>query len=390
MIIGIDATSFSHPQYGGYKTYVTNLLLALQQIPHDHTFRIFLDREVPRFDLAQLPIGSGMVITNRIPGLRQAIREQLQLPRHAIMARCQIVHYTANTAPAFAQLPYVLTLHDVIAVTEPQAPAPVSRKQIWQWAIDVYVRLIIPVAARKSRFIVTVSNFEKHQIAQHLQLPVDKIYPIHLAPSTVFQPLTDAQREQAHNRVRTMYGIDLPYVMAVGHEPRKNIVRVVRAFAELDPILRNRHGLVIVCAREHARQALQREVDIHQLNDSVRIIGGASPADLMQLYNGARAMVFPSLRESFGLPPLEAMACGTPVVASNTSSLPEVLGDAALLVTPTDTPALSAAMASILRDPALAEDLRTRGLARSQQFSWHDTARATLAVYEQAAAGRDA
>lgn len=386
MIIGIDATSFSHPQPGGYKTYVTNLLTALQRIPSQHTLQVFLDREVSPAARSVLPGGKGIVISNRVPVFRQVLREQIQLPRQADNGDCSIVHYTANTAPVYSRTPFVLTLHDVIALTEPQAPIAFSRKRLWQWMIDRYARYVIPEAVNDCQAVITVSDFEKGEIAQHFKLPSHRIHVIHLAPSSVFRPFPRSKSRATGDQIRNAYGLGPGYILAIGHEPRKNVSTVLQAFSHLDRSLQKQAGLLIVCARQHAQQALQDEIARLHLDEVVRVIGGVPPEELNLLYNGSAALVFPSLRESFGLPPLEAMACGTPVVASNTSSLPEVLGDAAILVRPTDIPALTSAMEQVLTDRVLAEDLRERGLAHSRIFSWEKTARATLAVYERAAA----
>ncbi len=382
MIIGIDATSFSHPQPGGYKTYVVNLLSALQRSPSHHTFRVFLDREVSPAARSALPGGAGIVVSNRVPMFRQVLREQIQLPRQAARERCAAVHYTANTAPVSSPGPYVLTLHDVIALTEPQARIAFSRQRLWQWMIAKYASFVIPIAAANCQAVITVSDFEKSQIVRHLKLLPDKIHAIRLAPNPLFHPFPQVEREAASRQSTDTYGLGERYFLAIGHEPRKNLSSVLRAFAGLGPSLRRQTGLLVVCARQPAQQALRHEIDDLHLSDNVRVIGGVSPEDLLRLYNGAAALVFPSLRESFGLPPLEALACGTPVIASNTSSLPEVLGDAALLIDPTDVSALGGAMEAVLADPSLADSLRERGLAQCRQFSWEKTARETVSVYE--------
>ncbi len=386
MLIGIDATAFSHPQPGGYKTYVTNLLAALQQTKSQHSFRVFLDREVSSTALSLLASDNGIVVSNRVPIIRQVLREQIQLPRQAMKEHCSVVHYTANTAPVFSRLPHVLTLHDVIALTEPQAPLLLSQKRLWQWMIGQYARHIIPAASRNCKAVITVSDFEKDQIVQHLKLSPDKIHPIHLAPSPLFYALPELEREAARKQVRNAYGLGPRYVLAIGHEPRKNVPSVLRAYSGLGASLQEQTGLLIVCARQHAQQALRDEIAHLHLDETVRVIGGVSPEDLLRLYNGAAVLMFPSLRESFGLPPLEAMACGTPVIASNTSSLPEILGDAALLVDPTDMPALTEALGAVLTNQGLADSLSERGLMRCRQFSWERTAQETIAVYESISA----
>lgn len=168
--------------------------------------------------------------------------------------------------------------------------------------------------------------------------------------------------------------------------PRKNTSALLTAYARLPQTLRQIHPLVLVCTHADIVEMMKAKATVLSLDNHVQILHGVENSELLQLYRAAGVFVFPSLEEGFGLPPLEAMACGTPVIASNTSSLPEVLGDAAVLVTPTDILALTNAMEQVLTDRVLALELRERGLARSQRFSWEETARETVAVYERVAA----
>jgi len=200
--------------------------------------------------------------------------------------------------------------------------------------------------------------------------------------------------EAAHTRYRPMslesvdpalkrYVIERPYILYVGSlEKRKNLPRLLEAYAYLRETLPG-WKLVIVGGRKWKSDPIYKAVQRLGLEPHVIFTGFVAEEDLPALYNGADLFVFPSLYEGFGLPVLEAMACGTPVVTSNTSSLPEVAGEAALLVAPTDVKAIAAAMQRVLSEPDLAAELRRRGLERASQFSWERTARETLAVYER-------
>src|SRR5262245_2637439 len=168
-------------------------------------------------------------------------------------------------------------------------------------------------------------------------------------------------------------------MLAIGSaDPRKNLASLIRAYAQLPTELIERYRLALVWSHRSLQDrllTLARELGVA---DRITSVHGPTDQQLCQLYSAASVFVFPSLYEGFGLPPIEAMACGAPVVSSNTSSLPEVLGDAALLVDPTSTAGIAQAIAAVLTDPALREDLRRRGLARAGQFSWEQTARQTL------------
>ncbi len=204
------------------------------------------------------------------------------------------------------------------------------------------------------------------------------------APSPIFRPLDRSEIAPTLRR----YGIDFPYILYVGSsEARKNLARLLDAFARL---LRGGSRTKLVIAGAHDRQASQiAHTIVHlALEHDVHFTGPVQDEDLPALYCGAALFVFPSLIEGFGLPVIEAMACGTPVVTSKTASLPEITADAALLVDPRDPAALAAAMRQVLDDPVLAHDLRLRGLARAREFSWEQTARQMTSIYEKVLAQR--
>jgi len=246
----------------------------------------------------------------------------------------------------------------------------------------IYSRLVQARLVRRAQSVITVSKYSKRQIVARFELPPERVVVIYEAPSAHYRPLN---QHLAVEQVERKYGFR-GYILAFASAaPRKNIGKLMEAYARLEEHLRQQHPLVLICTHfsEHSRWAAQAAA--LGLSRDVILVDRVTDDDLLLLYNAASLFVFPSLEEGFGLPPLEAMACGTPVVASNTSSMPEVLGDAALLVSPTDTDALTEAMTTVLTTPALAEQLAQRGLAHSQRFSWEKTARQTLAVYESVA-----
>jgi alpha-1,3-rhamnosyl/mannosyltransferase len=189
--------------------------------------------------------------------------------------------------------------------------------------------------------------------------------------------------------VRRKYGLPEYFVLYLGsNKPHKNLGRLVEAWAQFRNSKFEIRSLVVAGHWDSRYPQAQQKATELGLGEAVRFLGDVSEADLPALYNLATVFAFPSLYEGFGLPPLEAMACGTPVVCANTSSLPEVVGDAALLFDPLDVPALAAALAQALSDADLRTALHARGLARARLFSWERTARETLAVYRQAVGNR--
>jgi glycosyltransferase involved in cell wall biosynthesis len=208
---------------------------------------------------------------------------------------------------------------------------------------------------------------------------------IPLAAGRHYRPLDEAEIYPALKR----HHIEFPYILYVGSiEPRKNLPRLLVAYAHLRRRGSTRWRLVVAGPRKWKSGPVYDAVARLELAEHVHFAGFVPEADLPALYNGADLFAFPSLYEGFGLPVLEAMACGTPVVTANTSSLPEVAGAAALLVDPSDVEEIAGALRRVLEDPALARDLRERGLARAAQFSWERTARATVAVYEKVLGNR--
>jgi glycosyltransferase involved in cell wall biosynthesis len=245
------------------------------------------------------------------------------------------------------------------------------------------MRWLIRRAIRHATRIVTVSDSVRDDIVKALRVDPRRIVRIHHGVAPRFRPAApDAIRAFRERR-----GLARPYLLFVGNlEPRKNLPGLLRAFREV----RRRHAgpldLVVTGQVAWLSRPLLRDLGTEDLGESVRTTGFLPPGDLPVLYSGAEAFVFPTLGEGFGLPVLEAMACGTPVITSNLSCLPEVAGDAAVLCDPHAIDSISEAILSILTDPGRREDLVRRGLARAAGFTWERTARETLAAYAAAVA----
>ena len=267
---------------------------------------------------------------------------------------------------------YVVTVHDVIPLILPETFTPRHR---------LVVRLALARVRRKADLVVVPSHAVKRDVVRRVGLPENRVVVTHEGCEPRFRPVRSAA---ARRDVAARYGLPPRYVLAVGTlEPRKNLTTLLEAFArlrrdgEVDADLR----LVLAGARGWLDEPIFATVRSLGLEDAVRFTGFVDDADLPAVYSGAALFVFPSLHEGFGLPLLEAMACGVPVVTSNISSMPEVAGDAAVLVDPRDADGLAAAIARLLRDEALRDRLREAGIARARQFSWETTARRTLDAY---------
>jgi glycosyltransferase involved in cell wall biosynthesis len=245
---------------------------------------------------------------------------------------------------------------------------------------------LVPFSLRHAARVIAISEHSRQEIMRRYRLPANRVAVTYLAAAEQFRPVTD---RAALARVRARYGLAECYVLALGNlQPRKNLVRLVDAYVQL-----RGQGHCADVQLVLGGQAQWRESELYVrvrqsgFTSSICFPGYVDDADLPALYSGALAFVYPSLYEGFGLPPLEAMACGTPVICSNAASLPEVVGDAALTCDPRDTESLAAALAQMIAQAALREELRARGLRRAAQFSWRRCAEETLAVYRATLAG---
>ncbi|MGB9631692.1 MAG: glycosyltransferase family 4 protein [Chloroflexaceae bacterium] len=293
------------------------------------------------------------------------------LPARARSAGADLIHAPGLRTPFRASVPLVATIYDVIPLIFPRL---FRRRDVI--VLSGYFRRI----ARAARVILTISEQSQHDIHTRLGVPRERIVVTYLAANSVFTPRSADQVRATCERLE----INMPYVLCVGTiEPRKNLSRVMEAFAQLRMRGFSHHLVLVGSAGPLAAPILTAATRLG-LDDSIHFTGFVADEDLAALYSGATAFVYPSLYEGFGLPPLEAMSCGCPVITSNCSSLPEVVGTAGLQVDPYDVPALTAAMERLITDPALADDLRHRGLERSRGFTWQRCIEQTAVAYAQA------
>jgi glycosyltransferase involved in cell wall biosynthesis len=282
----------------------------------------------------------------------------------------ELFHATEHLLPPLRGVPTVLTVHDMIFRLFPEHQKPLN-----YW----YLNATMPLYCRRAGAIVTVSEASKRDIVKHYGLPPERVTVIYEAASPEFAPVNPVAVEEAQRR----YGLPERFLLHVGTiEPRKNLTRLVEALQGL------REGglripLVVTSARGWLYDDFFRRLEELDVRDAVHFTGYVPAADLPLLYNAATVVVTPSVYEGFGLPVLEAMACGTPVVSADTSSLPEVGGQAALYFDPYDVEAMAATIRKVWSDADLRVALRERGLAQAARFSWDRAARETLAVYEQ-------
>ena len=365
MIIGLEASSL-HGWKSGVGYYTENLLASVMQMSPEHKYVLFSNRDMRA---NWRPMGREIIYGRGFFPVR-SVWMQAMLPGTVRRVRPEICHFTNYLAPLTLGCPYVVNIHDMSLYITPRL------HNFKKLALD---RTLIPHVARRADAIITGSNSARDDIVRHLRVPRKKIKVISYAISPAFGPVTDPARLSA---VREKYGIRVPYILYVGTiEPRKNIASLIRAFA----LLKRRglpHKLVIVGQPGWHFAPIYAEVERQALRCEVIFTGYVPFEDLPALYSAAESMAFPSLYEGFGLPVLEAMACGTPLVTSNSSALAEIAGVNALLVNPLSVSEIAAALHRLHKDPDLRQELRRRGLSRAAEFTWERLARSTLDLYE--------
>jgi glycosyltransferase involved in cell wall biosynthesis len=368
--IGIDARHLTHPQEGGFKSYTQSLVSAITKVDRRNEYLVYTDR--PSDQLMQFPDNFRVKpIEGSLP-----VREQVAMPIALARDHIEIAHFLSNTAPLLIRCPYVLTVHDVIPCL-PEAHPRMSGNRKAR-LLDRYWREVIPLAAARASRIVTVSDFSSQDIQRVLKTPEDRIQVLHNGFDPVFRVM-----DRGHcDRLLAEYRLSGSQFMLafLSKEPRKNSAAVVSAFRLFSAKVPN-CGLVLVSSSRDDSGALSDDI----LKDTrITVLRRVPQETLVALYNAAAALVFPSFSEGFGLPVLEAMACGAPVVASSIGALSEVAGDAALLVDPANVNVIAQAMLAVVSNERLWHSLRAKGLERATQFSWEETARRLVGEYGKA------
>lgn len=366
MKILIDARMIRHTGIGRYIRGLLEFLPASDG--GANTYRAITDRRA-RLNGGKGSGNAGVSAAGTIfPVPVYSIREQVMLPLEVMRAGADIVHYPSFNIPVAGRGPMVTTIHDLYYYMTPGDTAGRMR--------HLAAKTLLRRAAAVSRKIITVSGYTKGELVRLLGVDPAKIEVIHNGVGPEYRPVSFDDASGALTRL----GLEPGYILYTGcHQPRKNLKGLLSVYSRLkDP-----PRLVITGRRDPRRASLYAGAERAGSGARVVFTGDVPDADLPALYSQASLLVFPSFFEGFGLPPLEAMACGTPVVASNVTSIPEVTGGAALLVPPQDYPAMAGAIGRVLSDEDLRASLVEAGLARAERFSWKTTAEKTLRVYEE-------
>ena len=369
MRIGIEAQRIFRTNKHGMDYVVLQEILQLQQIDHENEYYVFV---APGPDRCVSDTMNMHVIEVSCP--TYPLWEQYALPKAARETGVELLHCTSNTAPLRCDLPLVLTLHDIIFL-EPRDKRNRSLYQNMGW---LYRRLVVPRILKKCRRIITVSNFEQQNILNKLKLPEQQVRMIYNGYNEWFRPLSDTT-EIVHK-----YIDDKGFLFFLGNtDPKKNTERTLIAYAKyLEQSTVKRKLLMADLDRQYLEDIITRN-GISQIRDHIVMPGYITNSDLPSIYNAAFAFLCTSLRESFGIPLLEAMACGTPVITSNTSSMPEIGGADAILVNPENADEIAQMLLRLETDNTFYLHQREVGLARAKLFSWRQTAEQLLTLYEE-------
>lgn len=365
MRIGLEVSPLA-VNASGIPNYIRRLLKGFSAVGEDHEFFLYTNRPIPE-DL-HLPDNFSTVILNR-PSPRFQLWFQTALPRRLKKDRIDVFHGLFSRLPLLLPVPGVITVHDLSAYKMPGLHKRHTHM----------TNLLYPMFVKKASAIIAVSAFTAKEIVSCFPGASRKTVVVHEAAPPEYSMVTEGPALE-----RTREKLDLPsrFVLFLGTlEPRKNLPRLLEAFSAIcDEIP---HKLVLSGPIGWKSSELKAKLQDPAIRSRVQLTGFVDAGDIPALLSLAEIFVYPSLYEGFGLPVLEAMACGTPVITSSTSSLPEVAGDAALLVDPESVPAISKAVVRLAGDENLRENLRERGLERSRRFSWTRAAGETLDVYRQ-------
>lgn len=308
--------------------------------------------------------------------------EQFALPKAAKKEGCQILHCTSNTAPVNPGMPLVVTLHDIIYMEK----LHLFKKSGGTWYQkfgNVYRRLIVPKVLKKSDKIITVSNFEKNRIREFFGFDEndERLIAIYNGVSEHFRKIRSKKELE---RVKELYKLPDKYFFFLGNtDPKKNTPGVLKAFSDyLKKTNDEDMYLVMLDYEKEALNKILKDINAPELIDKIHLTGYVVNTDLPAIYNLCEIFLYPSLRESFGIPMLEAMRCGAPVITSNTSSMPEVSGNAALIIDPFKPEEITDAIIKILNDEDLKKNLIKKGYAQAKKFSWENMAKNVIDVYK--------
>lgn len=368
MRIGIEAQRIFRKNKHGMDFVVLQEIKELQKMDTPHDYFVFVKPGVDRCIESSEHVH---IIEVNCPSY--PLWEQWALPRAARKAGVDILHCTSNTAPIWCDIPLVLTLHDIIFLE----PRDKKNKSLYQNLGYFYRRWNVPRILKKCRRIITVSDFELGNIKQKLQLPDSQLKMIYNGYNEWFRPIENDKQQYRK------YIADAGYFFFLGNtDPKKNTERTLVAYAKYLELSEVKRPLLMADLDQEYLNGIIERNGIEAIRDHIVMPGYIINSDLPYIYNNAFAFLYTSLRESFGIPLLEAMACGTPVITSNKSSMPEIAGHDAILINPESSDEIALKMLQLERDTDFYQRQKAVGLERAKLFSWRKTTENLLRLYE--------
>jgi Glycosyltransferase len=370
MRIGIDGRAAKWYRGTGIGTYTYQLINCLNKIDRINDYTLFM----PEICRKEMNLGKNFILNNIQSNNENNFWDEVNTPNILKNGRIQLYHIPQNGVglPAIKNCKFVITLHDVIPYKMPETVSDRYLK-----LFSEYIPKIVPMCDG----IITVSNFSKLDIVKAFNFPEEKIYVTSLASEDIYKPLNKYISKYI---AKKYYDIKDDFILYVGgFSPRKNIIGIIKSFGKFISSYKKPINLVIAGNRGKSYSIYKQCAEKLHIQDKVLFPGFISINHLPYIYNAAKLFVYPSLYEGFGLPTVEAMACGIPVITSNITSIPEVVDNSALLIDPKDTDSLCESMLNVLSNQALYNNLVKSGLKRAAQFSWEKTAKDTIRVYNK-------
>ena len=369
MKIGIEAQRIFRKNKHGMDYVVLQEIKELQKIDTVNEYFIFVK---PGEDRCLEETQNFHIIELKCPSY--PLWEQIALPIAAKKHKVDILHCTSNTAPIWCSTPLMLTLHDIIFLE----PRDKNNKSLYQNMGWLYRRIVVPKILNKCKRIITVSNFELNNIISKLNIPKQQMAMVYNGYNNWFRPIENVED------VTSKYIDKTGYFFFLGNtDPKKNTERTLIAYSKYLKMSEVKRKLLIADLKsQHLEEIISRK-GLEDIKDNVVLTGYVVNSDLPYIYNGAFTFLYTSLRESFGIPLLEGMACGTPVITSNTSSMPEIGGKNAALINPESSDEIAAMMLMIENNSDFRKEIISNGLERAKLFSWKNTATNLLKLYEE-------
>ncbi|MBT3423960.1 MAG: glycosyltransferase family 4 protein [Cytophagia bacterium] len=362
MRIGIEGQRLFRKKKHGMDMVALELIRNLQIIDKTNDYFVFIK---PDEDDTCLNETENFKIV-QVKALSYPIWEQIKLPQVIKRYKLDLMHYTSNTAPIFTRVPFVLTLHDIIFLEKKS----VCHKgfNLYQRFGNFYRKKVVPIIVKKALIITTVSSYELAVISQYFDKQKHKLEFIYNGVSEHFEKITSDPKIEG---VRAKYNLAEKFIFAFGNtDPKKNTPGIIEAYGKYCKLVDNPIPLLLLDLDKNDLLSILKRINNIELLDHIQLTGYISNADLPIIYSLSEFFLFPSLRESFGIPLLEAMRCETAVISSNSSALREIAGDAAILVDPTSVEEIANAILDLSKNPELRTSLIQKGIKNSKKYSW--------------------